>query len=72
MAMNYSRAAGLVEDADMGGSALARVPVVPPLPLLVACLEAPGLRAETSAKAAGVRQAMAVNSLFPPCRNQHA
>ena len=55
MAMNFSRAAGLPEDADVGGSALARVPVVPPLPLLVARLEAPGLRAETPAKAEGVR-----------------
>ena len=55
MAMNYSRVAGLPEDAEVGGSALARVPVVPPLPLLVARLEAPGLRAETPAKADGVR-----------------
>lgn len=57
MAMTTSRAAGLAEDADVGGSAAARVPVVPPLPLLVARLEAPGLRAEAPAKAEGVRAA---------------
>ncbi len=55
MAMHSSRVAGLPEDGDVGGSALARVPVVPPLPLLVARLEAPGLRVETPAKAEGVR-----------------
>ena len=57
MAMTSSRAAGFTEGADVGGSALARVPVLPPLPLLVARLEAPGLRAEAPAKVEGVRAA---------------
>ena len=77
MAMNSSRAAGLFEEADVGVSALARVPVLPPMPLLLARLEAPGLRAEAPAKVEGVsaapwRSPEAVGrSTVPFCRNRH-
>ncbi len=60
MAINTSRTGSLMEEADIGGSALARVPVAPPLPLLTARLDAPGLRAEVPPKLDGVCAA-------PPC-----
>ena len=43
MHMNKSRSVALLDEADIGGSAAARVPVAPPQPLLTAHLEAPGL-----------------------------
>ena len=65
MAMSTSRTASLMEEADIGGSALARVPVSPPLPLLAARLEAPGLRSEAPAKVEGVCAALLGQSVEP-------
>ena len=71
MAMNTSRTASLMEEADIGGSALARVPVAPPLPLLTARLEAPGLRAEAPAKVEGVRATPAGGLTWPALLDPH-